>query len=86
MTNKMAQSLKPHPPRNIRHALLRVFQQPAGIAQPGAANKFTRRFAKLGVKQAVKLAFAQLNVLREPGGVQRVSQILFDDRHRPAQP
>ena len=86
MTNKVGAVAKPHPSRDIRNALLRVFQQPAGIAQPGAANKFPRRFAKLGVKQAVKLAFAQLNVLREPGGVQRVSQILFDDRHRPAQP
>ena len=86
MTNKVGAVAKPHPPRDIRYALLGVFQQPAGVAQPGAANKFPRGFAKLGVEQAVKLPFAQLNVLGEPGGRERVRQVLFDNRHRPAQP
>src|SRR5690606_955754 len=86
MTDKMGAVAKAHPPRNVRDALLRVLQQPAGIAQSGAADKFTCRFPKLGVKQAIKLTLAQLDVLSQPGGAERARQVLFDDHDRPAQP
>lgn len=86
MTNKMGAVAKAHPPRNVRDALLRVLQQPAGIAQSGAADKFTCRFTKLGVKQAIKLTLAQLDVLASPaalsGRVRYCSMIMTALRRR----
>lgn len=86
MTNKVRAVAESHPLRNIRHALLRVLQQPASIAQPGAADKFAGRFAEFCVEQAVELAFTQCHFSRKPGGGERPGQELFNQHDGAAQP